>query len=45
MAAVLVWPEVAVNGLFVAVELVFISEGVQSAVPVPSVVKADASIV
>lgn len=45
MAAVLVCPDVPVNGLLVAVELVFISDGLQSAVPVPSVVNADASIV
>ena len=45
MAAVLLMPEVAVNGVFVSVELVCISDGLQSGVLVPSVVKARASIV
>ena len=45
MAAVLLWPEVTVNGTFDAVELVITSEGLQSGVLEPSVVKANASIV
>ena len=45
MAAVLLWPDVTVNEEFVAVELVFISEGLQFGVLVPSVVNANASIV
>jgi hypothetical protein len=36
---------VAVNGVLVAVELILISEGLQSGVPVPLVVKASASMV
>lgn len=45
MAAVLLWPEVTVNGVFAAVELVCISDGLQFGVLVPSVVNARASIV
>jgi hypothetical protein len=36
-------PGVAGNGVLVDVELVFMSEGLQSGVQVPSVVKASAS--
>jgi len=39
------WPDVAVSEVLVVVMLVFISDGVQLGVLVPSVVKANASIV
>ena len=45
VAAAALVPEVTVNGVFVAVELVCISEGLQSGVLVPSVVNVKASIV
>ena len=45
MAAVVLWPDVAVNGELVVVMLVLISEGLQFEAPVPSVVNANASIV
>ena len=45
VAAVLLWPEVTVNGTLDAVELVFTSDGLQSGVLEPSVVNANASIV
>jgi hypothetical protein len=44
VAAATLSPDVAVNGVFVVVELVFISEGLQFGVLVPSVVNANASI-
>jgi hypothetical protein len=45
VAAVLLWPEVTVNGTFDEVELVFTSDGLQSGVLEPSVINANASIV
>jgi len=42
---VLLVPALAVNAVFVVVELVSIADGLQSGVLVPSVVKASASIV
>ena len=45
VAAVLLVPALAVNAVFVVVELVSIADGLQSGVLVPSVVKASASIV
>jgi hypothetical protein len=45
VAALLLMPEVTVSGMFVVVEFVFSSDGLQSRVLVPSVVNAKASIV
>lgn len=39
------WPDVTVKGLFVALELAFSSDGLQSGVLVPSVLNANAPIV
>ncbi len=45
MAAVLLWPDVTANAVFADVVLVFISDGLQFGVAVPSAVNANASIV
>ena len=45
VAAALLIPEVTLNVVFVVVELVLSSDGLQSGVLVPSVVNAKASIV
>jgi len=45
VAAIVLCPEVTVNGALVVVELVCISDGLQFGVLVPSVVNANASMV